>query len=356
MDGHVTQSRMRNQEPEPGNSRHFFLVLFGVALDMAVAVEAMEGANDWVFPTWRGPMAHVVACAVLVVGLSGMAPASLRVQRGWVVAFLFGLSLVMPGMGPLLAIAIIWSLRRVHPPEDRSRAYHLGLDELRWQETAGKTSEDIRASIMEMLSKSSAESRRKAVLALRGLKPENAIPILLKAMRDTDEHVRIYAQGLLEKIIASIENALKRMEQEIEQGKQSPKKLAAMAERYHEMVYLGLVATGNQQTYLDHAIVLMRWAVEVDPHNQTLWFGLLKYALKNQRHDIVQEALAHLKELKYSPEQVTPWELELYFQKREWQAFHDTLETLAKNPLSPVMQNVKSFWFQSPSLGTRGMV
>ncbi|MSU49655.1 MAG: hypothetical protein EXS37_11320 [Opitutus sp.] len=200
-------------------------------------------------------------------------------QRGtwWLPA---GCALVFPVLGPLFSIVLGVQLRR--PTVDRierrytvwSEQAHVGMNESLPASASGQ-------SIVEILQSPRTQLRRNAVLALRELEPQMAIPLLRKGLQDSDEQVRIYAQNILSSMLERFEGGIKELEQRLDAEPHAAAHAVRLAEQYFELVYLDVA--GDDETaahYLQRAQALLTRAAAVSPDDREIAFQGMRYALR----------------------------------------------------------------------------
>jgi thioredoxin-like negative regulator of GroEL len=200
-------------------------------------------------------------------------------------------------------------------------------------------------SVAEILNSKDNVARRTAILALRVVEPKKALPLLQKAIQDSDEQVRLLAQTQFNQIIAGLEGRVKTLEADLARPPRQLNKLLLLAEQYHELVYLGLATDETQTIYLGRAIELLTEASGLAPDNTAVRFLLVKCALKSGRHDQARAGLQFLRTKGWQPEVLGPWEAEIAFLERDWEQLTRTLHRLEDAGVTPgALRGPVDFW------------
>ncbi len=263
----------------------------------------------------------------------------------------FGWCLPLPVLGPATALLLFAVYRLVRV---RSKLKHfitgVELPVLRQSAPQGKgvsgggVAGNMKTSIMQMLNRPDTSSRRAAIFSARKLQPRQALPILMKALGDHDEHIRIFAQGLIQKIVTEIERNMKKMEEALHRDDDDPRQLASLAEQYHELVYLGLIEPESRPACLDKAIDLASRAVVLEPNNTSLKLALLKYALRRGSLDVAGYMLADLEAARCPSNQLLPWRMEYLYEKRDWDALKELTTDATQRAIPGALRQSLAFW------------
>lgn len=173
------------------------------------------------------------------------------------------------------------------------------------------------------------------------------LPLLQKAIQDSDEQVRLLAQTLFNQIIAGLEGRVKTLEADLAKPPRHLNKLLLLAEQYHELVYLGLATDETQTIYLGRAIELLEEAARTAPDNTAVRFLLVKCALKGGRLDQARAGLQFLRTKGFAAEVLGPWEAEIAFLERDWQRLAESLRKLDASGDAPgALKGPLEFWLQ----------
>lgn len=293
---------------------------------------------------------HLVAIALAWVAFFLTMPLSYRKQLLTSTALIIGFLLPLPIIG-LLAILGFRLLFLIRPSQDASKSYMLGSRQyLTLQRFDDPTSGRTQRSILDILGGRDNELRRTAIMALRAVEAKKSLPVLVKAIADSDEQVRLLAQMQFNKIIANLELTIKKMEAEISTSAPPAGKLVELAEQYHELVYLGLSSDETEQLYLNRAIELLDRAIQVEPDNKSTKFFLLKCLVKRGETARAEQLIEELIAQGFQADFLRIWEADIDFQRRDWPALEKALQMMrASKNTDPRLGGLIEFW-----LGTGG--
>ena len=287
---------------------------------------------------------HIASVLVSVPGWRGLFPVGYA-KSGWTfTALVVGLAGTLPAVGFLLlaGLRVMLALRVAQRPDQR---YILGTRRYLTEETAGEIAGESPRSIIEILHGASPKARRNAILALRDVEPKKALPLLQKAIQDSDEQVRLLAQTQFNRIIAGLELAIKQLEAELAHPPRPLSKLLHLAEQYHELVYLGLSSEETQKIHLDRAIELLREAAPHAPDNPAVPFLMMRCFLKNEDVAQARVCLKQLQSRGWGKELTVGWEAEIHFLERDWAALGRCLRQLQATPsTAPALRETVEFW------------
>jgi len=254
----------------------------------------------------------------------------------------FGLFLPLIGISFLFGFRLIFYLKPASHPE---RKYYYGGRQILAPPRYNEFPSDSKQSVLEIMREPDIEARRRAILAMRSVDPKKALPVLQKAIQDSDEQVRLMAQAQYNKLIESLENTIKSLEAELKKNPQKQALLVQLAEHYNELVYLGLCGEESEGYYLNQTISLLRQAMELDPNNSSLRLMLLKACIKSTQLPQARECLTILKASNYHAGILAPWEAELCFLERDWTGLHTILETMEERwNRDPRMRSLMEMW------------
>lgn len=273
-------------------------------------------------------------------------PADYRQHPVTLTALIYGFSLPLPVVGPLLLVGFRVIIRR-EDADYTEASFVVGTTQFLTLPRDEEFESESPRSVAQILNGNDQTARRAAILALRVVEPKKALPLLQKAIQDSDEQVRLLAQTLFGQIIANLEGEVKNLEAELKKNPHWSKQLL-LAEQYHELVYLGLASDETEVIYLDRAIELLEAAQKFAPENTSIRFLLLKCLLRNGRHDEAEQRLRRLESLGWRSEITLPWTAEIQFLKRDWKSLRETLRRLEQSEATaPVMRGPIDFWLKS---------
>lgn len=316
--------------------RPLLLILAVILQAISVLLLFRDGPLLWAL------LAHVAGAVAWGFGADRLFPAGQHPawwQTGaWALTF--------PVIGPLASLCFAAILR--HPPVDNSgQRYVVWSDQPSgaWDHAlpAGASGQ----SIVEILQSPRTQLRRNAVLALRELDPQVAIPLLRKGLQDSDEQVRIYAQNILSTMLERFEEGIKQLEARIASGQGDAATATRLAEQYFELVYLDVA--GDDETaahYLAKALALLDTAFVAAPHDPAIVFLGFKYALRARDAAVARRWLDRLEQRKSDAQQVLPWRMELAFLEGDWTRLRGLFEEFARaRYINPRIEELSRFWF-----------
>ncbi len=295
---------------------------------------------------------HALALIAAAIAFHRWLPASYGKARLTFAAMLSGFCLPLPLVGQI-AIA---SFRRVldqEVKENSDRHYVVGTREAVTMHESFENVVTNPQSIVEILQGHDAHSRRNAILALRKLDARCAIPVLQKAIQDSDEQVRLLAQTQFNKIMAGLEVGIKKIEAELQSGERSIDLLIRLSELYNELVYLGLSSDESMQLYLERSAELLEEARQIAPEDLNISMNLLRCQVKLGNIAAARERLGFLYSKKYNRDLLSPWESDLLYQDHDWPALVKSLEALTPHPGRIILLDPQiNFWIEGKARGS----
>lgn len=339
-------------EPSPAATNHalslaaFPGALFAVVLEI-LSTRALLANKPSAFAVLGY---HFVALLCALPALRQVFPEDYRRLNWTFAALMIGFALPLPVAGPLFLIGYRLLLL-MKPARNIESKYILGTTQYltlanHELEEAGEP-----RSVAEILNGKDNVARRAAILALRSVEPRKALPLLQKAIQDSDEQVRLLAQTQFNHILASLEGRVKSLEADLVNPPRHVNKLLLLAEQYHELVYLGLATDETQTIYLGRATELLEEAARTAPDNTSVRFLLVKCALKSAQLDKARAGIQVLRKKGWQDEVLVPWEAEIAYLERDWQTVTATLQKLDSTGASPgALRGPMEFWL-TPAKG-----
>lgn len=287
---------------------------------------------------------HFLALLFAVPALRLVFPEEYRRLKWTFVALVVGFALPLPVIGPLFLIGYRLLLC-LEPARNVESKYVLGTTQYLTLTRHELDEHEEPRSVTEILNSKDNVARRTAILALRSVEPKKALPLLQKAIQDSDEQVRLLAQTQFNHIIASLEGRVKLLEADLATPPRHVNKLLLLAEQYHELVYLGLATDETQTIYLGRATELLEEAATAAPDNTSVRFLLVKCALKAGQLDQARASIQFLRKKGWQAEVLVPWEAEIAFLERDWATLATTLRRLeTEGANSGALRGPMEFW------------
>lgn len=302
---------------------------------------------------WRdGPvvltlLAHVLGSAAWGYGVTAFLPGNLH-ATWWLPA---GCALLFPGAGLVASLLLVDALR--HPPrEQNEKRYVIWNEQAQGDWSDAMPGGAAGQSIVEILQSPRTQLRRNAVLALRDLDPQMAIPLLRKGLQDSDEQVRIYAQNILSGMLERFEGGIKELEQQLRANPDAALPARRLAEQFFELVYLDVA--GDDETaahYLTQALGLLERAAAAAPNDHEIPLLGLKYALRAREVATARSWSARIEPVQLSSQHVLPWRMELAFQEADWAGLRALFAAFAQGRyFNPRIDEVARFWGAAPAV------
>lgn len=287
---------------------------------------------------------HAAAVVFAVLGCFLSVPIEHRRQRWTVVSTAVGFTIAAPLLGTLALIAIASIVNR-KPAEDPAAKFVFGesqtLTEVPFEPESGTTP----LSVLQVLSGGGGDIRRNAILSLRSVEPRRAIPVLRKAIQDSDEQVRLLAQTQFNRIVGSLELAIKKMEADLARGPRSAPLLLRLAEQYHELVHLGISSAETESIYLERASELVGELLTAKPNQTDARFLLLKCQVKRCLSDDAEKTARLLEDENFPDHVLAPWRVEVDFQRKDWAAVAKRISEMRANPQTdPRLKPILDLW------------
>lgn len=278
-----------------------------------------------------GMVLHALGITSAGIAFWHWLPVSYGKSRATFAALLSGFCIPVPLLGQI-AIATFRRVLDQKVLEDPDRHYVIGNRETLTMHESFEEVVNNAKSVPEILRGRDAKTRRNAILALRNLDVRRAIPVLQKAIQDSDEQVRLLAQTQFNKIMAGLEVDIKKLEAELHSGPRVVTKLIRLSDIYHELVYLGLSSEETMRLYLERSVELLEEARVLTPEDLNISMSLLRCYVKLGRTTEARDRLNFLRSKNYRPELMGPWESDLLFQDRDWPALVESLRVLRPRP------------------------
>jgi tetratricopeptide (TPR) repeat protein len=301
---------------------------------------------------------HGLACVALPWALYPWLPPSYREAKWLSSGLILGIALSLPVFGPgcvLIILKLLNKLSRGHMKKEES-SWVVGSrvpDAEGIDFVSGKDSSD---SILQVMNGPDPIARRNLVLATKRLPPSEAVPVLRAGLRDSDEEVKLYSQGILSKLVERYEEMVAKLKKDLLSSPDDCVLLLQLAEQLCEIVELSLVADRELQLfYLESAIKLLEKVHALEPANDHAMALLARYHLMTNDPDAAIGVVDQLRKLGASLDVLEAIEIEALFQKRSWPEFREKLSGVVLNRFyDPHLLNLSEFWVGSPSSSTRG--
>jgi hypothetical protein len=212
------------------------LVAAGLIVDAATGMWWIAHPDRLAMVIASHAMGAALAAWGLWLGLGG------RVAPGAAPGFWlpFAVSLSFPVAGILSAAMILLMLGFVRQETRHGPEAIVGDPFLEAQQLGDPQHAPVRSTVIQVLNGIDVEARRDAVLSLRAVPSERSVLILKKALRDSDDHVRAYAENQLQRMRERSENRIRSFEARHQAAKADAKVRVLLGETLFEEVQLGM--------------------------------------------------------------------------------------------------------------------
>lgn len=304
---------------------------------------ALEGlAASLLFSSGRPAAAlavHILACVLLAAwGIRYIERVNGLPGAG---VWLLGVMLPVPVAGPVCAAAIL-SVMLILP--DRINAEDRVVVGIPGGAALSAVTPGSRArSIIEVLACPDTLARREAVLSLRTEISPAAVLILQRAVGDSDEQVRNYAQSQLAKWTEQAEMDIKRLAARAASPNAPAEVLLALAESLSEMVAIHLTGPELEKKYVR---IALDWLEKIPGGSRVRGNADLLAArchLLLQQAARAREVLVRLEASGYAHESLAGLRLQVLFYERDWSGFRKELRRELPDVPPGIVQS-RRFW------------
>ncbi|MDD2710431.1 MAG: HEAT repeat domain-containing protein [Verrucomicrobiae bacterium] len=286
---------------------------------------------------------HGLGSAAFACSIVALAGGRYRENRTVAGAFAFGFALSMPVCGPMIVLVLLLLDRRIKPRLRQDEAFLAG-DPLDGVPHIPGDVKKVDRSIISVLNSSDVAARRNAIMALRAISEPSLVDVLNKAVRDSDEHVRSYAQSRLQKLIEGMEAETRHLRKTAEENPGNPGILLALAEQMFETVYMGLASAENERMVLAEVVRSLEECMRLSPRDGEALFLAMRCYLRLNRWEEAERCHAQLSMLGYRSSVLEWWHFETLYEKRNWSEFYGEMDEAARAFPSGAIQSLDEFW------------
>lgn len=290
---------------------------------------------------------HVLASAVLMLGVYGLLPAAYRLPCSGALAFLGSSALFIPVVGPLGLITFMLAGLYYDYQEQPQAWDTLAMPDLPFQPVAIDPDDVfLRDGLASVLAHFDDRNRRqRAIMACRHLPQRQAVPILRKGLADAADEVRLLAYAMLNSIERDLEAQLGQVERLIQsQGDADGELHEERASLYWEYSYLTLVAGSVEAVLLGKALEALDVAIGARETAQR-WLLRARICLVLSDYDAAEAALNRAEAGGLDADDAAPRWAELAYRRRDFSAVAPALRRMTpKASLNPTLRPVLEFW------------
>lgn len=303
-----------------GPGYRFALGLFAAALGMEYL--ALSSAPPWATRELSFAIYHSLASLLAGYSTGRLLPEGNRTEKAWFAYTLFtGIALSLPIIGALGLLGAVVRPQNLARPAVSHQFERAAIAALPERITASATPHAASGGILGILQHAyNPESRIRAVLATRKLRPQDAVPMLRVALKDPVDEVRLLAYALLDRQEKAIHRRLK---DQLEHLATAPPQRSAVlheciAEDYWELGYLGLAQGAVLQHVLHTAHGHAEQSLRTQSANPPLHFLRGRILLRQDRYREAQAAFERALALGYPRSSLLPYLAELAFVERRF--------------------------------------
>jgi len=300
----------------------------GVALEVFALRELLVMGSPW-----SALALHTGAC-LLLAWVGTRMPSARRLFPG-AKRWLFCLMFSFPVLGMACAAALLGVMLLVPERSGAESRAVVGIPGATGA-VAVPVGGNRARSIIQVLSSSDILARRDAVLSLRSEISPAAVLILQRAVGDSDEQVRNYAQSELAKWTERAELEVKRLEELASVPDAPAEAILALAESCRELVSNHLAGPELEKKYLRLSVKsLDRIPVESSVRGNA---DLLAVSCLLRLQEVVRARAAfdRLVASGYAHELLNGLHLRLLFHERKWEALREEIKRVSKSSVQPL--------------------
>lgn len=285
---------------------------------------------------------HGLAATGLSRAVAARVPAAQRSRHlGWA---LLAVALFLPGFGPL-ALAVLCVFARFGASAPPPAWWRCELPPLP-PSPGTPLAHRVEPEALSVLSRSrDFDRRRRAVLLARRLSPERAAPLLLTAVKDEADELRLLGYALADAMERELYGAVAEDQRRLEEDPDNADAHFRVAARYAELVRLGLAQGDAAQQALERAAGHARRSTRLDEASAAAPLLLARVSLRVGALGEAGWALGAAEARGMPVETVGPLRAELAFRRR---ALGDLEATVARfSPalrLRPRVREVARYW------------
>ena len=292
---------------------------------------------------------HGVACLCLAAFVSAGLPPHLRKPPAAVIMLLFGFSFFIPILGligQVIAVLVARFLPRVVPELPYAEIPPIEFEfpprEIRERTKYGQ------GGLTSRLKDSGVpkEARFKSLLALQGMPPRIANPLLQDMLGDPADEVRLVAYGILDNQEKQINQHIHDELTKLRSADSSEMQLIALrrlAELYWELVYGGLVHGDVRDHAMNETEKYINQAMQIAPDDAGLWF--LKGRMLLYRRDPAAAAALHRAvACGLEESRVLAYLGQLAFEQRDYQEVRRIFSSLSESQYAPRLKQAVKYW------------
>jgi hypothetical protein len=287
---------------------------------------------------WIGLTFHLIGAIFLCFSLLDFFKS--KELNPWILTgFFLGIYVPVPIFGLLLIFGLVWTISSNRKKPSIDDDYIVGFPKPDFTNIGGQKNHLL--SVMEIIHGRNVQLRRNAILSLKSITGFSSLSILRKAMRDSDEHVRSYAQDILRKILEDKENKLSEFLEKHSQSKEDERVILGFIAEYLAVTECHLA---SREININLPTQMLESLKKLAENNVQACLLLLRLNLGRGDWNEVERSFSSLGEKKYSNFHLLFSELELDFYQRNWPAFFLKLQKNTSFRTLNAYRKIFRFW------------
>ncbi|MGD9787030.1 MAG: tetratricopeptide repeat protein [Sulfuricellaceae bacterium] len=293
-------------------------------------------------------LCHGGASVMLALFVHGLLPPQYRLPRLLTLALLFSFAFFMPVVG----LASLWLsvVASTYLPRFIKQHEYAKVELPEFVPARGGQEMSFgHGALRPMLTNRSipVERRMKALLALQGVAPSAANPILRQSMDDTADDIRLIAYGIIDRREKAIYKKIRAEAAQLEQAQKPEERLNSLrhlAELHWELVYEHLVQGDVKSHLIAEARRYVDEAQKLAPDDPGIWYLRGRAELETGNLQEAEFAFMQSFEKGLPRARVLPYLAEVTFRRRDFELVAVLLKGISEVQLSPRLKPVVSYW------------
>ena len=322
---------------------------------LALVLEVI--AVFWLMPLHEGDpsnllgflLVHGIASLCLAAFVAAALPAHLRRPVAPVIVLLFSFSFFIPVLG--LIGQVIAALVSKYLPRHVPELPYAEIPPIEFEFPPREIRERTKygpGGLTARLRDSGVpkETRFKSLLALQGMPPKIANPLLQEMLGDPADEVRLVAYGILDNQEKNINQHIHDEVEKLREAEIDELKLIALrrlAELYWELVYGGLVHGDVRAHAMTETERYLNEAMKLAPEDAGLWF-LKGKLLLFKRDSAAEAALQRAVASGIEDSRVLSYLGQIAFERRDYREVRRIFGSLSEGQYSPRLKSAVRYW------------
>lgn len=298
---------------------------------------------------------HAVASGLTTSLAYFFLPEQWRTPRAGVLALLYGFAFFIPGLGIIATVLVIQVAMRF--PRAISTERYTPIEETRYSPTEKESAEmpDLRVGYARRILRDPAQSvdnKLRVLIALQGMRPKVAIPLLQGLLGDPAEDVRLLAYSMMDAWEKDLTVQLQKAQGQLDElGHDEEARTQRMnanrrlAELYWEQVDSGLARGDLRQFALLKAKKHAEAALALDANTASIWMLYSRVLTELGMADLARRTLRLARKAGLPGAQVTPLLAQLAFEEGRYDQVRDYVAHLdGQEQLPHAVRQVVAYW------------